>query len=375
MRVVARRSLIVLVLVIVAAALTMDIVHRWNGIGVDFHTYLAAAHVGLQQGWTHIYDQHIVAQEQKRLVSHLWAQPFLSPPTVAWLAALLAALPYDTAYAAWAVFMFAAFACALAWAGISRGLGRWIAVAGALAPWWVMLAVNVGQVVPLVAASTVVAWRLLRDKRDVAAGVVLAAMMLKPNTVALVPIALLFAGRQRAFVAWLAAVSGLGLIGLLLLGPHGSVAYLTQLLGPLPRGADALTLHGAFGVTGATAALLRVLLLTAVLGAAYRLRGEVELVIPIAIVGSLLIAPYLHASDLCVLSAAGWMVWEARTTAARRVPLAVMWVLGSPYLFFGGVAPSLIRWPIFELILLAAIASAAWRPLTAWADLRSRAPA
>jgi hypothetical protein len=372
---VARRSLIVLVLVVVAAALAMDMVHRQDHTGVDFHTYLAAAHVGLQQGWTHIYDQHIVAQEQKTLVSRQWAQPYLSPPTVAWLAALLSALPYDTAYVAWAIFTFAAFACALAWAGISRGLGRWVAVAGALAPWWVMHAVNVGQVVPLVAASTVVAWRLLRDKRDVAAGLVLAAMMLKPNTAALVPIALLFAGRQRAFVAWFAAAAGIALIGLLLLGPHGLPAYISQLLGPLPRGADGLTLHGAFGVTGATATLLRLLIVMAVLGAAYRLRGEVELVIPIAIVGSLLIAPYLHASDLCLLSAVGWMVWEARTAATWRIPLAAMWVLASPYLYLGGVAPTLIRWPIFELVLLAAIAIAAWRPFTAWADLRTRAPA
>src|SRR5205814_80454 len=90
------------------------------------------------------------------------AQPFLSPPTVAFLTAPLAGLPLNVAYVVWAFFIFAAFALALAWAGVSRGWARWIAVIGALTPWFVMHAVNVGQVVPLVAAGTVVGWRHLR---------------------------------------------------------------------------------------------------------------------------------------------------------------------------------------------------------------------
>ena len=106
------------------------------------------------------------------------------------MTAPLARIPYDIAYVVWAVLLFAAFAAALIWAGVSRGWGRWIAVVGALAPWWVMHAVNVGQVVPLVAAGTVIAWRLTRERRDLLAGIALAAILLKPNTAILVPFAL-----------------------------------------------------------------------------------------------------------------------------------------------------------------------------------------
>lgn len=370
-----RRGLLGVAVVMVLAALAVDIVHRQDRTGVDFHTYLAAAVVGLQHGWTHLYDQQIVALEQKRLVPFLWSQPFLSPPTAAWLVAPLAGLPYDSAYVVWALFTFAAFAGALAWAGVGQGLGRWIAAAAALSPWWVMHAVNLGQVVPLVAASTVVAWRLLRDRHDVAAGLVLAVILLKPNTAIFVPLALLVAGRPRAFAAWLGAAAFIVVAGAVTLGPHGMSAYAAQLLGPLPRGADALTLHGAFGVVGLTATFIRVAILGAVLASAYRLRGDPGLVVAAAILGSLLVSPYLHAADLCLLSAAGWIVWQERSGAIWRSALASLWVLANPYLFIGGGAPTLIRWPLFELGLLAAIVLWAWQPLTAGADSRSRAPA
>lgn len=369
-----RRAWIWLGLVVVVAALVIDIVHRQDRTGIDFHTYLAAARVGLGQGWSHIYDQLTVAREQKILVPNQWAQPFLSPPTVAWLVAPLAALPYDAAYVVWALLTFAAVACAFAWASVSHGLNRWVAVVGALAPWWVMHAVNLGQVVPLVMAAVVVAWRLLREKRDIAAGLVLAAVLLKPNTAILVPFVLLITGRQRAFVAWLAAAAAVVVLAALLLRPHGMSSYLAQLAGPLPSGADALTLHGALGIGGLAAVAVRLVIVVAVFAGAYRLRAE-RGAIPLALVGSLLIAPYLHASDLCMLAAAAWMAWEERPVAVWRVPLAGAWLFATPFFFLSGLTPKLDRWPFFELILLAALVVSAWWPLTARADLRTRAPA
>ena len=128
----------------VAFALALDlVVPHGDPISVDFHTYVAAGQVGLEKGWSHIYDQTIVGIEQKELSPGQIAQPFLSPPTVAYITAPLAWLPYNTAYAVWALILFLTFAAALAWAGISKGWSRWIAVVGALGPWWVMHAVNV----------------------------------------------------------------------------------------------------------------------------------------------------------------------------------------------------------------------------------------
>ena len=370
-----RRAWLVLGFTVVAFALILDVLIRHDHIGVDFHTYVAGGETVVERGWSHLYDTGVVGIEQKELASGLVAQPFLSPPTVALVVLPLTVLPYDVAYVVWAVILFACLAGALAWAGVSKGLSRWIAVVGALAPWWVMHAINVGQVVPLVAAGTVVAWRLLRDRRDVLAGLALGAILLKPNTAILVPVAMLFAWRPRAFATWAGITAAVVVLGVLVMGPQGVSEYITQLRGPLPGGADDLTLHGALAATGMFAMALRVVIVAAVLAAAFKLRRSPGLVIPIAIVGSLVISPYLHGSDLCMLAAAGWMVWEERPVLALRLPLAAFWVLASPFLYLRGQSPHLKQWPWFELALLVALLIAAWWPLTAWADSRRRAPA
>src|SRR5206468_7958799 len=117
----------------VALALILDVAIRNDPISVDFHTYLAAAQVGLQDGWGHLYDQGLVGVQQEAIAPRHagWmpaqiSQPFLSPPTVAFVTAPLAGLPLDLAYAVWAFLTFAAFALALAWAGVSKGWARWI---------------------------------------------------------------------------------------------------------------------------------------------------------------------------------------------------------------------------------------------------------
>lgn len=364
-----------LVFAIVGLALVIDIWRPRELTGIDFHTYYAAATVGLQQGWGHIYDQALVAAVQTHLVPTELSQPYLSPPTVAWLVAPMTLLPYWAALWVWTVFTLGSFAAALAWSAADSGVIRWIAVLATLAPWWVMHAVSLGQVVPLVAAGVVVGWRLLRDDRDVAAGIALSVIFLKPNTAVLVPFALLVAGRYRAFASWLSAGGALAVIAFLLMGVRGISAYANELRAPLPIGADALTLHGAMELSGATALALRLLIVGVVLATAFKLRSSHGMVVPLAVVGSLLTSPYLHASDLCLLSAAAWIVWEERPATAWRVALPALWVVASPYLWYTTHSPGLNRWPWIELIFLAALGLMAWRPLTGAADLRTRAPA
>jgi len=234
-------------LAVVTLALALELWHDRDHNGADFHTYLAAATVGLEQGWSHIYDQALVAVEQTRLVPSQPSQPFITPPTVAWLVTPLTLFPFWTAFEVWAAFTFATLAAAFAWSGVSTGTMRWVAVIAALAPWWVLYAMNRGQVAPLVAAGVVVAWRFLREEKDIAAGIALSLIFLKPNTAILAPFALLVAGRHRAFAAWLAAGGVLALIAAVTLGSHGMSAYMNELLGPRPSGADWLTLKGAVG--------------------------------------------------------------------------------------------------------------------------------
>jgi alpha-1,2-mannosyltransferase len=351
----------ILAVVLVASALVVDLLSHPEEIGIDFHTYEAAAQVGLQQGWSHLYDQGLIATEQGALVPGERTQPYLSPPPVAWLSVALTPLPYNLAFYVWAVAMLAAFALAMAWSASGQGLARWIAVGGSIAPYWVLKAVRVGQVVPLVAASVAVAWRLVREDRQVAAGLILSLILLKPNTAILVPFALLAAGRLKTFVAWMAASAAVAVVAVLMLGPNGVTAYISQLTTGLPPGADWLTLERLIGVSGVTALVVRLVIVGATLAAAFRLRSSPGLAIAVGILGSLVVAPYLHDSDLCLLSVAALIVWEERPTMRWRVPVAAGWLVATPFVVISGIKPTLSLWPLLELGLLTGLVFLAWR--------------
>jgi hypothetical protein len=357
----ARRLIPWLALAAIVIAIVLNFLDRQEPPGIDFHTYKAAAVVGLEQGWSNIYNQALVAFAQIKLDSRQVAQPFLSPPTVAWVVAPLVALPYLASYYVWSVLTLAAFAGAIAWAVPSRGIDRWILVGAAVAPWWVLEAVRVGQVVPLVAAGVAVSWRLLREDRNVAAGLVLSLLLLKPNTAFVVPFALLAAGRVRTFAALSTVGAVLAVVALLTVGGDGAFAYWSQLTGSLPTGADALTLERALGFSGPVFTALRIVIVVAVLVAAFRLRRSPGLVLVAGILGSLLAVPYLHASDLCLLVVAALIVWEERPVLAWRLPLAAGWLLTSPYLIHIRLGPPLERWPLAELAFLAGLFVIAWR--------------
>ena len=364
----ALRAVPLLVIAAIAVAIWQDVWNRPEPMGIDYHTYLAAARVGLEQGWSHIYDQTRVDVQQKLLVPDQTAQPFLSPPTDAWLVTLLTPLPYLTSYWVWAAVTFGLYVLALAWSSTATGLSRWLLVAAAVAPWWVLHGVRVGQVVPLVAAGMAIAWRLLREDREVAAGVVLSVVLLKPNIAFMVPLVFLVAGRYRAFAGFAAVGAALAVVALLTLGFSGISDYISQLRGPLPPGADSLTLERALGAGAGVAVVARILVVVATVAAAFRLRSTPGMVIAAGILGSLLTTPYLHASDLCLLVVAAWIVWQERPSVAWRVGLAVGWVLASAYVQYGGIGflnprvldPRLDQWPLLELVFLAGLVAVAW---------------
>ena len=357
----ARRLLPPLALVAILVAILATFLNRHEPPGIDYHTYKAAAVVGLEQGWAHIYDQDLVAVAQIQLDAGEVAQPFLSPPTVAWLVTPLVPLSYSLSYYVWAVLTLVAFVAALAWSTSSRGLDRWILVAAAVAPWWVLEAVRVGQVVPLVAAGMALSWRLLRENRNVASGLALSLLLLKPNTAFLVPFAVLAAGRVRAFAALSTVGAVFVVVALLTVGGDGAFDYWSQLTGSLPTGADALTLERALGFHGPAITALRVVIIVAVLIAALRLRHSPGLVLVAGILGSLIAVPYLHASDLCLLAVAAVIVWEERPVMAWRVPVAAGWLLTGPYVGWVGFGLPLQRWPLVELAFLVGICVIAWR--------------
>jgi hypothetical protein len=357
----ARRLLPALAVTAILVAIVANFHGRHEPLGIDFHTYKAAAVIGLKEGWSEIYDQAAVAVAQIQLDPGEVAQPFLSPPTVAWLVTPLVPVPYLLSYYIWAFLTLAAYIAAVAWSTTSRGLDRWILVLAAVSPWWVLEAFRVGQVVPLVAVGMAISWRLLRENRNVAAGVALSLLLLKPNTAFLVPFAVLAAGRVRAFAALTTVGAVLVVVALLTVGGDGAFDYWSQLTGSLPTGADALTLERALELRGPAITVMRALIIVVVLIAAFRLRRSPGLVLVTGILGSLIAVPYLHASDFCLLAIAAVIVWEERPILAWRVPLAVGWLLTGPFLSVVGLGLPLQRWPLVELAFLVGICVIAWR--------------
>jgi len=89
---------------------------------------------------------------------------------------------------------------------------------------------------------------------------------------------------------------------------------------------------------------------------------EMDEAIAAGAIGSLLVVPYLHGSDLCLFSAAAWIVWEERTVLTWRVPIAAGWLVSTPYVNSTGLGLRLNRWTLFEVALLLALAVAAYWP-------------
>ena len=340
-----------------------EILYLWRDpryVGYDFHTYAAAARVGEQSGWAQIYDQGLVRAAERQLVPYQPTLRFISPPPVAWLAAGLARLPFWLAYSIWAALMFSAVAFALAWSTSYRGLTRLVAVSVAIVPWWVLHALYVGQVVPLVAAGVLIAWRLLREDRDIAAGIVLSVVVLKPQAAAVAPLALLAAGRYRAFTAWVASAVTVAGTSLLTLGPQGLAEYRAS-LSNLPANSLEVTLGGALGLSGAAVAFSGALIVCAALVTARRVRSNAGIAIAVGVLASLLATPYLFENDLCLLGAAGWILWAERPTHFWRASLLAVWVLAATHLILTGVAaPTLRQWPLIELAFFVALVAAAW---------------
>jgi len=193
----------------------------------------------LQEGHSErLYDVPAVAGEEAavlgRSAGYHGGLPFLNPPFVAGLFYPLALLPYGIAQAVWLGLSVAALATALAllWPELRRLNRKWavVFVLAALASAPVFWSLLYGQLSTLVLLSWVASYRLLKAKREGAAGLILAACLIKPP-LALVPaLFLLTTGRWRAFAAFTTGGALLGVASLALVGPQTALVDYPRLM-------------------------------------------------------------------------------------------------------------------------------------------------
>src|SRR5216683_2459705 len=280
----------------------------------DFRIFYAAAKVGLVAGWSHIYNAGFLRAaaaafplEENKIDS---AHYFVNPPPLAWIVAPLTALPEPAAFALWP---------------IEESL-------------------HFGQPTLVLIALVAVAWQQTRLDRPVVAGALLAiAVMLKPQDVILVPVALLIAGRFRVFLSFLGWAAALSIVSVVSVGAAGIHDYL---------GAAALvqadpihyydTAAYVFGI-GPAAYAAEFVLGALAMAAAYFRRTELDTVFALGILGSVMASPHMHELDYAVDVLAAWFVLRTGPGLAHRLWL----VAGIPAVQFTALA---IGNPLPELL-------------------------
>ncbi|MGH7765424.1 MAG: glycosyltransferase family 87 protein [Candidatus Dormibacteraceae bacterium] len=345
----------------------------------DFALYYGVSTIGLQSGFAHIYDEALRIPVWARLGAilggPLQAYPVIQPPTVALLTTPLALLPVQVAYGIWLCLLAASILLAVGLAAPARPRLRAVHGLALLALLPVGLGLAVGQAVFLVFGAVLLSWWLLSRRQDVAAGLVLVLILLKPQEAALVPLALLLTGRRRAFVTWAAGAVAVLAAALFAIGPAGAAAYIVR-LGEVSQhpllwaSVPHLSVPGLVG-GGIAGTVASALVVACALFAIWQHRDRgIELPLAIAIVGSVAATPYLHEPDTVMLVAAGWLFLRSSPPAWGIAYLVV------GYVFIDlGQAPAIGWAPLVVLEVVWLAAMAVWRPQAAASSQRSAATA
>jgi hypothetical protein len=319
--------------------------------GPDFFSFYAAGRLFLARGGGAVYDQVLQKTYQDQVTAqwaplHFILLPYIHPPYVTPLLALLAMLPYRAAYTTWGLINLLLFAAALT--VLVRSSMRLhgkaalpaIALAAGFFPAFVVLLqgqTDFLMVLPLAAASA--AWARGRLGW---AGIFTGLALIKPHLILVVPCLFIARRAWRALAGTAAVAAVLGLVALVLSGPTSIAGYLGLVTSwatgnnqawPI-TGQTVYSLRGLLetmpgGRLPALAVLVVLLLLTAL---ALSWRPDVpRLDFALALAASVALSPYQNLHDLALLVIPGFMLGDLAVAGAVRHPRLSMAVLGLAY--------------------------------------------
>jgi arabinofuranan 3-O-arabinosyltransferase len=284
---------------------------------------------------------------------------WLCPPPFLLVAAALSTLPFVVAYIGWAVVTLAGYA--ICTARLFRDRAAAIAYGASPAAFVTFIVAQNG----LLTAALFGGVLLTLQRRPVLSGLLLAALIVKPQFGLLFPLALLAAGQWRT-VAVATIATSIWLFACLAFEPSLISAFLhalafarTELLTQGHQGWYKLqTLYGVLRIaglnddwsSGLTAVLA--LALAAVVIVAWHSRLPFPLKAAILVVCSLAISPYSYVFDFPLLTIALGYLWrdsvfdnfERRMIFVSYLLVAVAIVSATPLAFFGLCAIALIVW-------------------------------
>lgn len=345
--------------------------------GNDFRVFYAAAKVGLGQGWSHLYDADLLraASSGFPLRDRVYdsAHYYVNPPLLAWIVAPLTALSEPAAFVLWTVLGLAAFGVAWAVACPFSGLARITLLLLGLALWSVHESLRFGQPTLLTMALIALAWQQAGRDRPIAAGALLAfALMLKPQNVILVPVALLISGRRQVFIAFFGWAAVLSITSVLSLGSAGINSFLAATAmvqsDPVHQYDTLAYVFGVGPLTYAAELVLGALAMTV----AYFRRAELDVVFALGLLGSVMASPHLHQPDYSLSVLAAWLVLRTGPGLAHKLWL----VLGIPACQLTAIGLPLpqLLWQTGWLGLIARDAVARRPPQLGLADQRRSIP-
>lgn len=317
----------------------------------DFRLHWVAARVGLQHGWSHIYDLGLNRAVSGSLGPIDSSHAFISPPPMAWMALPLVWLPVSAGYLVWTLISLAAFVAA--WRLVVPGtqLVRLTVLLVSLALWPVHYQFWLGQWVAVSLAILALTWWLLERDMWVPAGVVLGlSLFFKTQDVLLVPVALLVSGRWKPVAVSAATAAVLGGWSLASLGQAGVSDWLhaIALVRSDPLTAP-MTYSSLFG-RGSLATVVEVALGVLALGLAWYRRDRLDLVFALGLVGSTASATYLHEDDVAILVLAAWIVLRAQPSVPQRLWL-IAGIVAAQFIAIGLAIPMLLWEPAWIVLL------------------------
>lgn len=263
--------------------------------------------------------------------------PYYYPPWLALAFIPLLPLGYTMAKFAWLV-LGAEMLLAAGWLlkDTVRGIPAPLALAVVALFGFSIRSVAMGQVAPLVLVLVALAWRLLEERRDFAAGVVLALLTIKPQLSLLLILALLgWTARHRRWGVWRGAAAAMAL--LVVASTAAFPGWLPSMLEatrvtPMPTayypglGTTWYVTLGALGFSGpmliVAYMVVAVPLLLAMLRAVAREERSLEDIVGLALLAPFFVIPYARPYDYPVLLVPTLTLMGSRLAGLPRAMLA-----------------------------------------------------
>ncbi len=293
----------------------------------DFGVQYAAAWVGVNVGWSHIYDMRFLKPVEAAI--HLDGfGVFEHPPPVALLAVPVAVLPFQWAALVWQALLLVALVAAALIMSPPKRWDRALILLSVAAFQPVLFALGYATMSPLIFLLLVGTLLALEAGKPVVAGVLLGLTALKPQLTLLVVPVLLAAGYWKTALTAVGVVVVLAAGSVAMIGVSGTRDYLSFVTAPETLNHQMpWTVKGVVGA-GVPSFVATAVVVIALAAVGYRLRPPPDVALAVGILASLFVAQHLNYGDFVLWLLPVWLAFRPGRPMWLRAVAAVTWMTG-----------------------------------------------